>query len=75
MARVVVPLTDAKIKKAKPTNKVFYLRDGGGLNLQVNPSGSKIWMIDYVNPITKKRSSKTIGHYPYVSLKEAREER
>ncbi len=75
MARVVVPLTDAKIKKAKPKNKVFYLRDGGGLNLQVNPSGSKIWMIDYVNPITKKRSTKTIGHYPYVSLKEAREER
>ena len=75
MARTVTPLTDAKIKKAKPTSKVFYLRDGGGLNLQVNPSGSKIWMIDYVNPITKKRSTKTIGHYPYVSLKEAREER
>ncbi len=50
-------------------------RRWGGLNLQVNPSGSKIWIIDYINPITKKRSTKTIGHYPYVSLKEAREER
>jgi len=75
MPKKIPPLSDTQIRKAKPKDKVYYLRDGNGLVLQINPSGSKIWLFDYINPITKKRSTYTIGHYPIVSLKEAREER
>jgi hemolysin-activating ACP:hemolysin acyltransferase len=61
MPRKVLPLSDTKIKKSKPKDKVYYLRDGNGLMLQINPSGSKIWLFDYIHPITKKRSTYTIG--------------
>ncbi len=75
MPKLVKPLTVTQIKNAKPKDKVYYLRDGRGLLLQVNPTGSKIWILDYVHPVTKKRTSHTIGHFPDVSLQEARETR
>ncbi len=33
MPRLAVPLTDTKIKEAKPKEKVFKLSDDGGLQL------------------------------------------
>nr|UKE85264.1 Arm DNA-binding domain-containing protein [Pectobacterium sp. PL152] len=42
-----MPLTDAKIRSTKPTNKPIKLADGGGLYLEVRPSGSKLWRYRY----------------------------
>ncbi|MEQ6969963.1 Arm DNA-binding domain-containing protein [Pectobacterium polaris] len=42
-----MPLTDAKIRSTKPTSKPIKLADGGGLYLEVRPSGSKLWRYRY----------------------------
>ncbi len=73
MARSVVPLTDSRIRSVKPTDKEQSLFDGGGLFLLVSPSGSKRWKFRY--KYQGKMKKITIGEYPIVSLKAAREKR
>lgn len=72
MAKVVKPLTDTQIKSAKPKEKDFTLSDGSGLYLLIKSNGSKIWRFNYIKPSTKKRALISFGHYPQVSLLEAR---
>jgi hypothetical protein len=43
MARKANPLTDAAIRNAKPAEKTRKLFDGGGLYLEITPSGGKLW--------------------------------
>lgn len=71
MARTVVPLTDSKCDAAKPKLKSYTLFDGGGLYLEVMPSGSKKWRMKYVRP-NGKTGLATFGDYPALSLKQAR---
>lgn len=68
-----MPLTDTAIKNAKPADKPVRLFDGGGLYLEVAPSGGKWWRLNYRFGCKEKRIS--LGVYPDVSLKEARERR
>ncbi len=75
MARTTTPLTDTKIKTAKPADNEFTLQDGYGLYLLIKPSGSKIWRFNYYRPLTKKRALISFGGYPTVSLAEARQKR
>lgn len=75
MARKTQQLTDTQIKKAKQGEKIISLSDGGGLYLQIELSGSKIWLFKYTKPYTKKRTNKTIGYYPNVTLAQARAKR
>ncbi|WP_225199136.1 Arm DNA-binding domain-containing protein [Gluconobacter oxydans] len=63
-------LTDSQIRAAKPKDKAFKLTDGGGLYLQVTPSGGKHWRWRY--EIKGKKKTYTIGTYPEVSLINAR---
>ena len=72
MARVT-PLSDAKIKSAKPKNKEYKLPDGDGLYICITPKGSKIWRLRYV--LNGKKSIKSLGKYPNLTLLKAREER
>lgn len=69
----VIPLTDTKVKKAKPKEKEYNLADGEGLMLRVLPSGSKRWYFNYLRPYTKKRNAISLGGYPEVTIKRARE--
>ncbi len=46
------------------------LADGGGLYLELLPSGSKVWRLKY--RINSKEKRLTIGKYPLVTLKDAR---
>ncbi len=64
-------LTDAKIKALKPQLKPYKAFDGQGLFLEVTPSGGKKWRLRYIFEGNDKRI--TIGTYPVVGLKEARE--
>lgn len=68
-----MPLTDTAIKNAKPGEKHIKLFDGGGLYLEVSPAGGKWWRLKYRFRGKEKRIS--LGVYPAVSLKEARNRR
>jgi integrase len=75
MAIRTAPLTNTEVKHAKAKDKQYKLADGDGLQLRVMPNGSKQWLLDYIKPINKKRTSMTFGKYPAVSLAEARKKR
>ncbi|MFT5718773.1 MAG: hypothetical protein ACI9T7_002980, partial [Oleiphilaceae bacterium] len=40
--------------------------------LRIMPNGSKQWLLDYLKPYNKKRTSISLGSYPEVSLANAR---
>lgn len=65
--------TDVAARSAKPAAKVFRLFDAGGLYLEVTPTGSKWWRLKYRFEGKEKRLS--LGVYPAVSLRSAREKR
>lgn len=66
-------LTDIKARAAKPAEKVYRLYDGGGMYLEVPPSGNKRWRLKY--RVNGKEKRLSLGVYPNVGLKEAREKR
>jgi integrase len=68
-----VPLTDTAVRSTRPQAKTVKLFDGGGLYLEVNPAGGKWWRWKYRFGRKEKRLS--MGVYPDVSLKAAREKR
>lgn len=70
MPRAVIPLTDVKIKNSKPSDKSYKLFDGGGLYLEVTPSGGKLWRMKANSHGKETRLS--FGSYPAVSLADAR---
>lgn len=74
MSRTTRPLSDTEIKKARPKEKEYNLADGGGLQLRVRPSGTKLWLFNYSRPYTKKRANLSLGSYPDVTLADARKE-
>ena len=68
-----MPLTDTAIRKAKPRDKPRKLYDSRGLYLEIAPRGTKAWRFKYRFADKEKRIS--MGIYPEVSLKLARERR
>lgn len=67
-----MPLTDTAVRNAKPdTSKTLQLKDERGLYLEIPPRGSKRWRLRYW--IKSKENRLSLGVYPEVSLKEARE--
>lgn len=80
MAKLVVSLTDTKIKaeiaaQKKSPDKVKKLSDGNGLYLYIDKKGGTYWRFDYVRPISKKRATLSIGVYPSITLATARKYR
>jgi integrase len=73
MPRIVVPLTDTKIRQAKPAPAPKRLSDGDGMYLLVQPNGAKWWRFDYI--LAGRRNTLSLGLYPEVSLAQARERR
>lgn len=68
-----MPLTDVKVRNAKPGEKPYRLADSGGLYLEVTPKGGRYWRMAY--RFAGKRKLLAIGVYPDVSLALARERR
>jgi integrase len=69
-----MPLSDIQVRSAKPIEgKTRKLSDGGGLQLWVTPTGSKLWNVAY--RINGKQRKLSLGLYPTTSLKAAREGR
>lgn len=66
-------LNDTAIKALKPKAARYDVTDRGGLLLEVHPSGKKVWRFRY--RLNGKREKYTIGPYPAVGLKLARQRR
>jgi integrase len=66
-------LTDTAVRNAKPGLKQFKLADERGLVLVVSPAGGKWWRLRYV--FDGKEKMLSLGVYPDISLKQARERR
>lgn len=62
------------MSNAKPKDKMYKLFDGGGLFLQVNPSGGKHWKMKY-RKNDGKESLLSFGPYPALTLEQARKMR
>jgi integrase len=68
-----MPLTDTACKNARPKEKPYKKADGGGLYLEVMPTGARYWRLKYRFGGKEKRLA--CGVYPETSLAEAREKR
>ncbi|CDW95062.1 MULTISPECIES: integrase arm-type DNA-binding domain-containing protein [unclassified Thiomonas] len=64
-------LSDAALRRAKPTDKLQRLRDGDGLYLLLRPDGKRWWRFDY--RCGGKDKTLSVGVYPDVTLARARQ--
>lgn len=72
MRHINYTLTPKAIDAAKPRDKPHSLTDGGGLLVEVLPGGSKVWRYKY--HLDGRREKVTLGQYPALSIKAARDE-
>lgn len=68
-----MPLSNTKIRQAKPGQKQYKLFDERGLYLIVSPRGGKWWRLKYY--FNRKERHVSLGTYPDVSLQKARTRR
>ena len=68
-------LNPSAVANAKPQAKPYKLADERGLFLLVRPNGSRWWRFKYRRPGTHKENLLSLGVYPDVSLRKARERR
>lgn len=66
-----MPLSDTAVRQSKPKDKPFTLNDSDGLALYVSPNGTKAWHFRFSWHGKKPRIS--LGTYPELTLREARE--
>ena len=68
-----MPLTDTAVRNAKPGDKPVKIFDERGLFLVVTPAGGKWWRLRY--RFDGKEKLLSLGVYPDVGLKDARDRR
>ncbi len=68
-----MPLTNTSIQNSKPAEKPYKIYDTDGLFMQITPSGGKWWRLKY--RFEGKEKLLSLGTYPEVTLKQAREKR
>lgn len=66
-----MPLSDLKVRNAKPAPTPYRLTDGAGLYVWVTPAGGRLWRWKY--RFEGKEKTMTFGGYPDVSIASARE--
>lgn len=64
-------LTDTRLRTLKPADRVISESDGGGLYIEIMPTGKKRWGLKY-RTSTGKQETIRLGDYPAYSLAEAR---
>ncbi|WP_052360173.1 Arm DNA-binding domain-containing protein [Solidesulfovibrio alcoholivorans] len=68
-----MPLTDVAVRNIKPSPRIVRYRDERGLYLEVSHKGGKRWRFRYT--FRGKENMLSLGVYPDVSLRDARERR
>ncbi|WP_394693072.1 tyrosine-type recombinase/integrase [Hyphobacterium sp.] len=66
-----MPLTDIQVRQLGPRENDYKKADGGGLYVQVQRTGSKLWRLRY--RFDGKENVLSFGPYPAISLARARE--
>ena len=66
-------LTDTKIRNLTRKDKLYRIADSGGLTLEINPNGSKLWRHRY--RFNNRATMMSLGPYPIVTLLSARQAR
>jgi hypothetical protein len=69
-----MPLTETKIRALRPRDAGYKVTDEKGLYLLVTPAGGRLWKLKFRAPGGPEKKL-SIGSYPDISLKEARERR
>src|SRR5580693_5727108 len=62
--------TDTYIKALKPKAARYEEYEGGGFGIRITPNGVKTWIYRY--KINGKTDKLTLGHYPTMSLANAK---
>jgi integrase len=70
MPKKIIPLSDVKVRNAKPKDRDYKIADGGGLYLLVSSSGGKLWRFKYI--YGGKEKLLALGTYPVIGLSDAR---
>lgn len=73
MPKRIMPLTDIRIRKAKPGESEYKISDGYGLYIVVTVAGNKLWRYNY--RYGGKQKTLALGSYPPLSLADARKKR
>jgi len=71
LTKILNILTETRIRAISPSDKPQRVFDGGGLYLEVSPSGGHWWRLKYRFQGKEKRLS--LGTYPLINLKSARD--
>lgn len=66
-------LTDTRLRTLKPQNKPYKETDSNDLYVEVRTSGAKFFRYRYRHSQTKKEQVLTLGEYPALGLKQARD--
>lgn len=66
-----MPLSDLQVRQFNPREKDYKKADGGGLYVQVQKTGSKLWRMRY--RFNGKENILSFGPYPAITLARARE--
>ena len=73
MPKSITPLSEVKVRTAKPQKEPYKIFDGGGLFLLVTPPGGKLWRLKY--RFDGKEKLLVLGAYPEIPLADARQRR
>jgi integrase len=71
MPKLIAPLTELQVRRAKGADRPYKLADGKGLYVQVMPNGARYWRMKY--RFDGKEKVASFGVYPEVTLAGARE--
>lgn len=67
-------LTDTKLQRLSPKDRPYQAADGGGLYIEVHPTGKKVWRLQYrLGGRGSKKEKVTLGEYPAFTLAQARQ--
>ena len=60
-------LTNTSCSNSKPKDKTYKMADGGGMYLEITPSGGKLWRLKY--RFGGKEKLLSLGKYPHLPIK------
>ena len=66
-------LTDTKLQRLQPRERPYQSADGGGLYVEVQPTGKKVWRMQYrLGGRDARKERVTLGEYPAHTIAQAR---
>ena len=67
-------LTETKLQRMQPKDRPYQASDGGGLYIEVHPTGKKVWRMQYrLGGRESKKEKVTLGEFPAYTLLRARQ--